>query len=69
MPVSFFYGQHDWMDPAAPIQLIEEGVFKDPSLHYIMGADHHVYMGNPTDFVFKFLLGTFSETIANQYIE
>jgi hypothetical protein len=30
-------------------------------IHVIMGADHHVYMDNPTDMVYKLLLETHGE--------
>ncbi|KIM67877.1 hypothetical protein SCLCIDRAFT_1210008 [Scleroderma citrinum Foug A] len=50
IPVTFVYGEHDWMDPLGGLQSLEK--LREAGNHYgrmfvIPGAGHHVYMDNP----------------------
>ncbi len=54
--VSFFYGERDWMDPYPAMHLIEEKFLPEgTNLHVIDNSDHHLYLDNPIDMVFKML--------------
>lgn len=49
VPMTFVYGDHDWMDPAGGRASLEElkraGNFTS-KMYMIQGAGHHVYMDN-----------------------
>jgi cardiolipin-specific phospholipase len=51
MPVTFLYGDNDWMDVAGGLMsehiLAKEGN-TDVQVHVVPGAGHHLYLDNPT---------------------
>lgn len=61
VPVSFFYGEVDWMDASPALIMIQQEQIIG-KLYVIEGADHHIYLDNPTDCVFKIVLDVFGET-------
>jgi len=65
--VSFFYGDRDWMDPAAAIHITESQMLKGSRLYFIQDADHHLYLDNPRDTIYKLLLDVFGEETAARY--
>ena len=52
IPVSFFYGDRDWMPKEGGIRVIEKNPFKESHshLHIIEDSDHHMYFDNPDEF-------------------
>lgn len=57
IPVSFFYGDRDWMAREGGINVVEKNPYKGTHSHvYIISdSDHHMYFDNPTEFVMKIL--------------
>ena len=61
LPISFFYGDRDWMDESAGRRVLLKNIYGGQSQdleserlsqHYIVPrSDHHMYFDNPTDFV------------------
>ena len=57
-PVSFFYGDRDWMDWRAGDRVLKKNKFYNPTepkeglsqLYMIPDSDHHMYIDNPVDF-------------------
>jgi pimeloyl-ACP methyl ester carboxylesterase len=49
IPVSFYYGDRDWMDHKSGERIIARNRFRDIYSHvYIVpDSDHHMYMDNP----------------------
>ena len=65
VPVAFFYGEKDWMDPYPAMFLIEEKMLSvSAKLHVIDDSNHHLYLDNPVDMVYKLLLEIFGEEIS-----
>lgn len=56
------------MDPTGALLLIENDMIKG-KLHAIDDADHHIYMDNPIDFVYKLVLDVYGEEEAKKYLE
>ena len=58
IPVSFFYGDRDWMDFRGGQRVIENNKFynsADPDqglchVHIVTNSDHHLYLDNPNEF-------------------
>ena len=51
IPVSFYYGDIDWMDIEGGNRVVEINKFKDLSKVYkIKNSDHHMYLDNPQEF-------------------
>jgi cardiolipin-specific phospholipase len=52
IPVSFFYGDIDWMDKKSGERIVDKNKFKDQYSHvYIVtNSDHHMYLDNPEEF-------------------
>ena len=51
IPISFFYGDQDWMDVKGGKRVIERSKFKKLSQVYIVtNSDHHMYLDNPDEF-------------------
>jgi len=49
MPVTFVYGQHDWMDPEGGVKAVEklkEAGNRHAKMVIVPGAGHHVYLDN-----------------------
>ena len=68
VPVAFFFGEQDWMDPYPAMYMIEEKMLPcGAKLHVIEKSDHHLYFDNPFDVVYKVLLEIFGEEISNGY--
>ena len=68
MPISFYYGAKDWMDPVPAMFLIEQKLVRDGAkLYFIDESDHHLYLDNPVDMVFKIALHIFGEVKAEEY--
>ena len=49
IPISFFYGDNDWVNPDGGEYLVSKSKFKDSHSHiyYIKNSDHHLYFDNP----------------------
>lgn len=62
------YGQMDWMDPTAAKLLIKEQRI-NATLYVIDGADHHLYMDNPVDTIYKLLKDVFGDQKAESYLK
>jgi pimeloyl-ACP methyl ester carboxylesterase len=68
VPISFYYGAKDWMDPVPAMFLIEQKLVRDGSkLYFIDDSDHHLYLDNPVDMIFKMVLHIFGEEKAKEY--
>ena len=52
IPVSFFYGDSDWMDVNAGRRVVNNNKFKGSYSHVYMvtNSDHHMYFDNPEEF-------------------
>lgn len=53
MPVTFLYGEHDWMDRAGADQaqaVLREAGNNDVQVHTVSCAGHHLYLENPAEF-------------------
>ena len=52
VPVSFFYGDIDWMDVKGGQRVVDNNKFKGTKSHvYIVtNSDHHMYLDNPEEF-------------------
>ncbi|KIJ56901.1 hypothetical protein M422DRAFT_40473 [Sphaerobolus stellatus SS14] len=65
MPVTFVYGEHDWMDPEgglAAVQNLRAAGNKHSKLVVVPGAGHHVYLDNH-NFVNDLMIKEFEKTI------
>ena len=53
IPVSFFYGDVDWMDRKGGDRTVARNKFANnlSSVYIINGSDHHMYLDNPEEFV------------------
>jgi len=51
-PVSFFYGDIDWMDIEGGRRVVEINQFKGTHSHVyeVSNSDHHMYIDNPDEF-------------------
>ena len=49
IPISFFYGDEDWMEPYGAFRLRK--VFQNMSVHFIKKAGHQLIFENPKDIV------------------
>lgn len=68
VPVAFFFGANDWMDPVPAMYLTENKLLLNGgTLHFVIDADHHMYLDNPTEMVYKMLFEVFGEDIAERY--
>jgi cardiolipin-specific phospholipase len=50
MPVTFLYGDNDWMDIAGGLaveHILNEEGNKDVQVHCVPRAGHHLYLDNP----------------------
>ncbi|KDQ06024.1 hypothetical protein BOTBODRAFT_71125 [Botryobasidium botryosum FD-172 SS1] len=50
IPVTFLYGEHDWMDPLGGMQSVEklkQAGNPNAKMYVIPGAGHHLYLDNP----------------------
>ena len=52
IPVSFYFGDRDWMLTDAGEKIVSMNPFKDTHSHvYIIeNSDHHIYFDNPVSF-------------------
>jgi hypothetical protein len=56
------------MDPVPAMFLIEQKLVRDGAkLYFIDDSDHHLYLDNPVDMVFKMVLHIFGEGKAEEY--
>ena len=57
IPVSFYYGDIDWMDKKGGKRVVARNKFKDTYSHVyiISGSDHHMYLDNPKEFAEKII--------------
>jgi len=49
VPVTFIYGEHDWMDPEGGVKAVEnmrQAGNRNGRVHIVPGAGHHVYLDN-----------------------
>ena len=53
------------MDPVPAMELCHNKLVKGGNLYFIEGADHHLYIDNPKDTVYKLLLDVFGEEKAS----
>jgi cardiolipin-specific phospholipase len=50
VPVTFIYGDNDWMDVDgghASVKALQKAGNDHASVHVVAGAGHHVYLDNP----------------------
>lgn len=52
IPVSFYYGDVDWMDHRGGRRVVEKNRFEGIASHVytINNSDHHMYLDNPEEF-------------------
>lgn len=53
-PISFIYGETDWMDSRGSREIVKKNKFKktgESQLHVLPDAGHQLYMSNPEGFV------------------
>lgn len=52
IPVSFYFGDRDWMFSASGDVIVNKNPFKGTQSHVfiIENSDHHLYFDNPVDF-------------------
>ncbi len=54
LPISFFYGDLDWMDSNPGHQIVEANMYggdkKISSCYIVNNSDHHMYIDNPEEF-------------------
>ena len=52
LPISFFYGDIDWMDETAGRRVLSKNIYegKLSHLYTIDKSDHHMYFDNPEEF-------------------
>ena len=53
LPISFFYGDRDWMDHRAGRRVIERNRYTSSQLsavYTVNDSDHHMYFDNPEEF-------------------
>lgn len=56
------------MDPVPAMFLIDQKLVRDGAkLYFIDDSDHHLYLDNPVDMVFKMVLHIFGEERAGEY--
>ena len=55
LPISFFYGDDDWVDKRPAYRILEKKQCKQSDIYLIEKADHHMYMDNPEDFINKMI--------------
>lgn len=53
LPISFFYGDIDWMDEKSGRRVVSNNYYKDTlsHVHIVSESDHHMYLDNPDEFV------------------
>lgn len=51
-PVSFYYGDRDWMNKETGIRVVGKNKYKNKYSHvYVVSdSDHHMYLDNPSEF-------------------
>ena len=54
------YGEIDWMDPTAAIELVTTKKV-NAKLYLVNEANHHLYMDNPVDTLYKLIMDVFGE--------
>lgn len=54
IPVSFFYGDIDWMPKEGCDYIIDNNPFKgtQSKFYELNSSDHHMYFDNPSEFAF-----------------
>ena len=68
VPVSFYYGAKDWMDPVPAMFLVEQKLIREGAqVYFIDDSDHHLYLDNPVDMVYKMVLHIFGEGKAEEF--
>jgi pimeloyl-ACP methyl ester carboxylesterase len=57
-PISFYYGDYDWMPRDGSQNILNKNRYKNTHSHFfeIEKSDHHLYFDNPYDFCEKLLL-------------
>lgn len=52
LPISFYYGDIDWMDPEGGKRILEKNIYggKVSHLYMVNNSDHHMYLDNPEEF-------------------
>jgi cardiolipin-specific phospholipase len=58
-PVSFYYGEKDWMDSAPAMNIIRNHLTVCGTVYMVPDADHHIYCDNPADLQEKILFDCF----------
>lgn len=58
IPVSFFYGDRDWMKKEGGEAVVAKNPYRGTQshVHIVKESDHHMYWDNPEDFAEKILL-------------
>lgn len=52
LPMSFFYGDIDWMDEESGRRIVAKNRYRDTEskLYIVTSSDHHMYLDNPAEF-------------------
>ena len=53
LPMSYFYGDIDWMDEQAGLRVVSKNRYaasKLSEVYFITNSDHHMYFDNPDEF-------------------
>lgn len=69
IPVSFFYGDRDWMDIKGGRRVVEKNIYYGTLSHVyqISDSDHHMYMDNPEEFAQK-IIEDIQDTLKNEHL-
>ena len=69
LPISFFYGDIDWMDQDGGKRVIEKNIYADSlsRLYIVSNSDHHMYLDNPQEFA-NLIIEDIENTKQNYYL-
>ena len=67
MPVTFLYGEFDWMERETAEQLVKDKVLNG-KVFSVSESGHHLYIENPVECVANILRCTHNEETSNLFI-
>ena len=52
LPMSFFYGDIDWMDEESGKRIVNQNRYREAEskIYIVSNSDHHMYLDNPEEF-------------------
>ena len=68
-PISFIYGERDWMDSRGSREIVKSSKFfasGESQLHILQGAGHQLFMNNTEGFI-ELMIGDLTGNLKNQY--